>query len=567
MASNRLWLLLLPAWLHTSTALADDPPGGDDDEAPAPMPTPSEPETTPPPTAPLPTAPDPSAGAPLDQDPAYRRLRDRVRDLEHRLVDLEKENSLRRVEWGGDYRTTLGSYWYHGADPQGNPFAPPTFVSLHNSEQWLHRFRLMLKAEPTDNLRIRGRISVFKRFGTNVSTPSPQDFSQGRVPSDTTLRLDRFWLDWFLTSKIALSFGRISYSNGSPGELRENMEKPDATWGLTMVDGEYDTVDVTMQVAKPFLIRGFYASWSFPNNDDLFSQNLFLNNGTNNLRIIGGNADLSSSDGRLFAQFGAYYVPKFRPFDIPLPNPSFYLNPQSNQPANAPPPLDGSLVFPSSKPSSLGTYGNVSLFLMMKKLAGFDAFVGGALGFLNPNGKGISYRGYAFDQMGMPILDANGLPAELPLLHLASDDVDANGKEVSHVTKFLYLGGRYTFPAGGVHAPKIGAEYNQASRYWISFAQPTDLLTNKLAVRGKAYEVYFIQPINERAFIRFDYQFIDADFTSGFPGNIAGATGFFGIPDFPGQQPHGGTSPPVDPTGMGNKQHLQALTATIHTDF
>jgi hypothetical protein len=519
---------------------------------------PGEPSAAPPGALSL---PDPATEPLLPEATVVRTLRERLKDLEHRLDEVEKQSSLQRVQWSGDYRTTLGSYWYHGVSPDSNPVPPPgtapTIVDLHNAEQWLHRLRLMIKAEPSKSLRIRGRVSVFKRFGSNTSTPSPQDFSQGRVPSDTSLRMDRFWLDWFLTSRVALSFGRISYSNGSPGELRENLEKPDATWGLTMVDGEYETVDITVQVARPLLIRGFYASWAFARNDDLFSSSLFLDNGTKNLRIIGGNADLSSQNDRWFAQLGAYFVPKFRPFDIPLPNPFFYNNPTSN-PTNAPPPLDGSLVFPSSKPDSLGSYANVSLFVMLKKLGGFDAFAGGSLGFLRPNGKAISYRGYAFDQMGMPLFDADGLPSELPLLHLVGDDEGA-----SHTTTFLYLGVRWTAPAGGVHAPRFGLEYNQASRYAISFAQTTDLLTNKLAVRGKAWEGYYIQPIHERAFLRLDYQYIDAKYTSGFPGNMAGATGFFGVPDLPFLAPHGGTSPEVAPGG----QHLHALTATLHTNF
>jgi hypothetical protein len=116
-----------------------------------------------------------------------------------------------------------------------------------------------------------------------------------------------------------------------------------------------------------------------------------------------------------------------------------------------------------------------------------------------------------------------------------------------------------------VHAPKIGLEYNYASRYAISFAQPTDLLTNKLAVRGSAWEGYYIQPINESAFLRLDVQYIDANYTSGMPGNIAGATGFFGIPDNPmaPMSAHGGTSPPVAPGG----QHLTALSMTMNATF
>lgn len=481
----------------------------------------------------LPARQDTDAAAePAPAPSADDALRDRVRDLEDRLDDVERQSGLQRIEWSGDYRTTVASYWYHGASPDSNPYAPPIVIDDRNYEQWLHRARLMLKATPSDRFRFRGRMVVFKRFGTNVATPSPNDFSESRIPRDTALRMDRFWLDWFLTSKLALSFGRISYSDGSPAELRENLAQPDATWGLVMVDGEYETVDLTYQASPSFLVRGFYASWAFPRNDDLFSSNLFLNSGVDNLRIIGGNADIHVRPANMFAQIGAYFVPKFRPFAIPLPSPM----PPPN-PGNAPPPLDGSLVFPSYLPDSLGTYGNLSLLVMFRDLAGLDVFAGGALGFLNPNDEAIGYP-----------LAPDG--STVPVLTLVGSDPDAE-----RTTKFVYLGGRYTLP-GGLRAPKLGAEYNYSSRYAISFAQPTDTLTNKLANRGHAYEVYAIQPIDESAFLRLSWLYIDTQYTGG----------FFGSPDPPpasGQPPHGGTAPPVNPTG----QNLHALSLTLHANF
>lgn len=487
----------------------------------------------------------------------------RIRELEDRLDEVEKHSALQRLEWSGDYRTSLARYWYHGASPDSNPYAPPTIIDGRTDEQWLHRARLMIKAQPSASFRFRGRVSVFKRYGSNTTTPSPQEFSQGRVPSDTSLRMDRFWLDWFITPRLALSLGRISYSDGSPAELRENLEKPDATWGLTMVDGEYETVDLTAQVSSNILVRGFYASWAFPRNDDLFSSSLFLDSDVRNLRIIGGNADFALPSAKLFAQLGAYYVPKFRPFSIPLPNPAYYQNPDPN-PENAPPPLDGSLVFPSSLPDSLGSYGNLSAFVMVRDIVGLDLFASIALGFLDPNGEAIKYRGFSPDGSEQPVLTLVGADQGLW-------EFDAQGNptfrvgEADKLTRFLYLGARFKVPVGGQYAPKLGLEYNYGSRYMISFAQSTDLLTNKLATRGSAWEAYLIQPITERTFLRLDWQFIDAEYTSGTPGNLAGGTGFFGSPDNPmaPMQAHGGTSPPVPPGG----QYLHALSMTIHANF
>lgn len=530
MSSTHSFVTVLAVVLAAGPAIADDeaPPEDSSPEAEAP-----EVGSPAPPSASAPVEPAAAVAEPALPSAEVSGLRARIRDLEDRADTVERQAGLQRIEWSGDYRTTLSSFWYHGASPDGNPYAPPVVIDDRNQEQWLHRVRLMLKATPSARFRFRGRMAVFKRFGTNTATPSPQDFSESRIPRDTGIRMDRFWLDWFIAPKLALSIGRISYSDGSPAELRENLAQPDATWGLTMVDGEYETVDLTYQPSSKVLVRGFYASWAFPRTDDVFSSNLFLNSKVDNLRIIGGNADFTVPAARMFAQLGAYYVPKFRPFSIPLPNPM----PPPN-PSNAPPPLDGSLVFPSSLPDSLGRYGNVSLLVMFRDLRGIDLFVGGALGFLRPNGESIGYP-----------LAPDG--STVPVLQLAGADPGAD-----RTTKFLHTGGRWTAPVGGIHAPKLGFEFNYGSRYMISFAQPTDTLTNKLANRGSAYEAYYIQPIDERSFVRMSWLYIDTEYTGG----------FFGAPDpdpASGQPPHGGTAPPVNPTG----QTLHALSVTLHANF
>lgn len=522
------------------------------------------------------TVPEPSKAA-ADDSEQLASLIERLREMEKRVDDVERDAGLQRLQWSGDYRTSMASYFYRGASPDSNPYSAPTMVSLNNREQWLHRVRLSIKAQPNKNFRFRGRVTAFKRFGTNVSTPSPQDFSQSRVPSDSTLRMDRFWVDWFVTPQVALSIGRISYSDGSPAELRENLEQPDATWGTTMVDGEYETVDVTVRASRNVLFRGFYAAWAFPRNDDLFSSSLFLNSGTQNLRIVGGNVDVTLGEGKLFSQLGFYAVPKFRPFSIPLPNPAFYADPNAN-PSNAPPPLDGSLLFPSRLPDSLGSYANASVFIMARNVAGVDLFAGGSVGYLNPNKSAIYYRGFASDGSEQPILtlvgadpglwsierDAQGQPiidAQTGMPKGTFTPSDGGGK----FTTFAHLGARWTLPLETKRRPKLGVEYNRASRYHISFAQSNDLLTNKLAVRGSAWEAYLLQPITERAFLRLNWTFIDAEYTSGSPGNIAGATGFFGSPDNPmaSSSAHGGTSPPVGPGG----QYLHSLAVTLHVNF
>ncbi|MEZ4225228.1 MAG: DUF3373 family protein [Polyangiaceae bacterium] len=473
-----------------------------------------------PPAAPAPVAPaEPVEEVATQED--LDELRSWVKELDERTSKVERDQALDRLSWTANYRTILSSYWYKGPSPDGQPIQ----VEKTHGEQWLHRLRLDLRTDPEASVRFTGRMTMFKRYGTNTATPFPQDSTETRIPRDASLRLERAWLDWFITDYLALSAGRISYSDGPPNELKDNRSVPDATWGQQMVDGEYETVDLTaIIIPEHLLVRGFYASWSFPRQDDLFSSSLFLNDGTENLRIIGGNLDIrAQAAGSLFVQLGAYHVPKFRPFTVPIPNPA----PPPN-PSNAPPPFDGSLVFPSDKPASLGSYSNFSALVMWGDIArsGLDVFASGALGILDPNDQAISYP-----------IGPGGV--SVPLLQLSSADSD------DHNTYFFFGGARFKLPFGDKLAPRLGAEYNFGSRYMISFAGPTSNLTNKLANRGHAVEAYVIQPLAEGLWFRTSYTWIDTNYSGGFFGPAA---------------PFGGTSPEVEQT-------LRSLSFALDATF
>ena len=405
----------------------------------------------------------------------------------------------------------------------------PVEVEDTNSEQWLHRLRLDLRAEPLTNVRFTGRLVMFKRFGQNSATPFPQDQGDTAIPRDTGLRVERAWLDWFITPNLALSAGRISYSDGPPAELKENLERADATWGQQMVDGEFDTVDLTVTISDRLLARLFYASWAFARNDDLFSENLFLNSGTGNLRIFGGNVDIRTPElGDHFIQLGAYTVPKFRPFFIPIPNPA----PPPNT-SGTPPPFNGSLLFPTGMPSSLGSYTNLSALMLWKNIrnSGLDVFGAVAYGIIDPNDEAIRYTGP---------FGPNGETVEVPALGLASADVGGDS------SLFLFGGVRFSPNVGSTYAPRFGFEVNHGSKYWFSFGTPKSNLINKLGNRGTVLEGYYIQPINNSLFLRLGALQLQQDFSGGFFGPLDPRAG--------------GTAPPID-------KRLQAYELLLHATF
>jgi hypothetical protein len=450
-----------------------------------------------------------AAAAPVATPAATSPLARRLADVEDRLDKVERATILDRVRLGGDYRVMLNTFVYRGPSPNPydlvNPMNPLVRNQLRSTteEVWSHRMRLTLSAEPVRSLRVSGRLVMFRHFGDSDAPPLIFDFAATRTPRDSAVRFDRIWIDWFPFDWLAFSAGRIAYSEGNPNELRENSSVRQATWGTHMVDGEYETVNLTFNFgALSSSLRGayarlFYASWFF-DNDDTLGGFPFLESGEN-LRIIGGNVEFKIPGiGNNFVQLGYYMVPKFRAFPIPISDPAY--NPQDNY-ANLPALFNGSLLFPNPGTDSLGSYQNASGLFEIYDLAGWglDLFFAGAIGYLSPNDEAISYN----------MMTPTGDRQPTPFLVLAS-------KGDSGLTYFIYTGFRFTIPSS--YKAKFGFEFNYGSRYWISFAQPNDQLLAKLAVRGKAYEAYMILPVNKYLFFRATYLFVDSDYQSGFYG-------------------------------------------------
>jgi len=451
-----------------------------------------------------------------ETEPLYERLD----ELEDRLDQVEKRSLLDRVQLGGEYRTILNSVFYKG--PGTDPYDPDPMnpavgrpIEQKNAEIWSHRLRLSMMAEPISSVRVTARLVMYKLFGDQDAAPFVQDSYTTRLPRDAAARFDQAWIDWFVTDWLAFSAGRIAYTEGNPAELRENSTVRRATWGLHMVDGEYDTVNVTLNLSSVldgWYARLFYASWFNDDDLDVFGGFPFLSSGTNNLRIFGANMDFKIPGlGHNFVQLGYYVVPKFRPFYLPIPDPGFV---PGDDYTHAPAPLNGSLLFPSHMPDSMGAYQNISMLLEFYDIGelGLDFFVSGSVGFLEPNGQGIAY-----DIPSDPT-NPQSPRTRFPFLFLSSQGD-------SGTTYFVYAGMRYTLPIEALNGTKLGFEFNHGSRYHISFATQQDNLLTKLATRGSAYEGYLIVPVNKYLFVRGSYLFIDSKYGGGFFGPNPAAFG------------------------------------------
>jgi len=128
------------------------------------------------------------------------------------------------------------------------------------------------------------------------------------------------------------------------------------------------------------------------------------------------------------------------------------------------------------------------------KDSGLDFFIHAAISQSKPNGV-VTKQNF------------NGIDYPVGLL------TNTKGDTSTKTGNAFWIGARYSLPLKKLHNPKIGLEYNHGSKYWFSFTQGSNDITNKLATRGSAIEAYYIQPINRYVYLRAGLTHINYDYT------------------------------------------------------
>lgn len=383
---------------------------------------------------------------------------DAVIGVQDRALTALRKDSL---NWFGDYRVTLNNFHLDRGIPAGlAPSAPrPAPSSNWYAGLWTHRLRLGMAWEVAKNVRFYGRLVFMKNFGELVEKDLFFDSQSSRFARDTVLRLERAYLDWFITDWLVFTAGRVAAPEGPPAELKENTQRS-ATWGVQMVEAEFEMVMMTLRFErwlKDSFLRMFYIPFSSVTDIDPFDENsLFVDIGIAPMHAFGSMLELKAPYlGDNLFQFGAIVVPAFRPRYLPLDD-----------------------IFPSAPyPETLGWFAQLSTLFEWKDVfgSGIDGFIAYTYTFLQPSPDRLVY------DLG------DGLQAPLGLA--SYDDPDQNQAH------FVYAGFRYTTPFFGAHSPKLGAELNYGSKYHFLFGSPSDLKVNKLSTRGLAAEAYWIQPL------------------------------------------------------------------------
>ena len=347
-----------------------------------------------------------SASAHADEE-----MERRIGELEDRLDVVERKSVLDRLNFSGEFRTILNSFLVDRPDEKQKVTA----------EVWSQRLRINFRANPIESLRISGRIAMFKNFGDDDSKLQTLDFERSLVASDTTARIDHVWIDWFIQPWLALSAGRIVYAEGPPENLKNNSSLRQGTWGTYLLDGEFDSINLTATLSQKYQVRLRLFYTSFFNDDDETLP--FEDAGYENNRVFGINAEFTIPQlGENFFQFGIMAVPKLTLYPRGIKNSDLVpgiLNatleaqalaagispsaiPQSDVDAlrgflesefPAGGPLDPQFTFPSKLPDSLGSWYNIGGIVVFYDIAksGLDVFLAGTLGIIEPSNRGIEY--------------------------------------------------------------------------------------------------------------------------------------------------------------------------------
>ncbi len=344
------------------------------------------------------------------------------------------------------------------------------------------RFRLNLKADITDNLIFRGRLTMFKNWGDNdINTYT--DATASTTRRDTNLKVERAYIDYFFGPEklpMALTFGRMPFAEGLPTDLREDTPRK-STYpalcydiegdGLALSIGLSDIIGLPRSGIK-FVYSGFYED---------HDTNMYRDSGFDVAPV---------------------YIMQFEtglPFEgledtILIFN---YIN-------NYWKARDLSFVglINMYDPDRIATSKRYTGYIESKNIfdSGLDLFAGYTS--VRVYGRGLAY--YVFPLTGALVPSGYG-----------TSDSYSNVRSCA-----WQLGGRYTVPTDTLNNPKIGMEVFHSSKFWIPTQPSSEDTLNKMENRGTSYDFYYIQPVNQYMSLRFGYTRVRQQYSNGTSLNV-----------------------------------------------
>ncbi|OKY73714.1 MAG: hypothetical protein BM485_18055 [Desulfobulbaceae bacterium DB1] len=408
-----------------------------------------------------------------------------MQSWQHDAVFVRGRNPYDRNEMMTDLLTQFG----------GGTLPMMSNDEVENTSLFTNRFRLNMRVKATENVEFKGRLAMYKAWGTNNIPDNLTTFgypsfdgTSSREPRDSTLRVDRAFVNWnnIGGQPFWFSVGRRPTTDGPAAEMRMGLDERVAT-PTAYMDWPFDGVSVGYAYANlfgmqdtPGRIRVCYGRG--------FENSLMYDDGSNidDTDFAGVSWDIYNKDKRFlylqsFMVFNAFNYPEFED-DNTNDFYDFFLGDRQNV---------GNLLHTSA--------------VYEDKWQNLNYFVSAGWSRTMPD-----------DDTGM----FNDMLTQMmnPGAYSPNDDSE-NGYNI-------WVGARYDMDDLGL---KLGLEYNHGSEYWIGMAPGhDDIYSGKLATRGDVYEAYMIWdlPTGEaiskfaKTFMRIGYQHYDYDYTGGSDWNI-----------------------------------------------
>ena len=380
-------------------------------------------------------------------------------ELEDRIDSVETSTLTDKINFGVDFRTRVDNFRQKQASG----------TKGSDNNIWSNRLKLNMSSKITDNMKFVGMLTMYKNWSdSNINPQSNMDSMQGRRPNDSSLFAERAYIDWRIYNgkvPLILTIGRQPSADGPSHQFKDNTVRK-STYSALSFDGTADGVVATFPLNKltgvdQMALRFGYGKGYQDGTSTNYASYIGNPKGINDTNVMGVFFDSSLGiDGSLMQ------ISAVKAKDVV-----------------------------SNVPNDNKNIGNFYLYTAMLEFtnikdSGIDLFAHYGISEAKPNGKTSIYYG---QNVGL----------------LTSTNGDTSTKSGSA----YWIGTRYKLPMPTFKNPYIGFEYNHGSKNWFNFTQGSNDVTNKLATRGDATEVYYIQPINRYAYLRLGAQFIDYKYT------------------------------------------------------
>ncbi len=506
-------------------------------------------------------------------------LAKKVQKLEKKLKKLKKElskvkahDATDNIKWNVDFRTANDSLKYTTASGKEHKNS-----SLLSNRLWLN-----MAYAVSPNMIFKGQLSFNKAYGATPASPNtgfPQrgfgydtfDWVLNENLLDDNLRVrEAYWLymsDSFLGSDISwtASIGRRPSTNGFLISLREG-DKPKSPLGHA-INVEFDGASFKFGLEKVTKVNGMYLKFCFGRG---------LTNARSRFNMDGGFASLGdyATDhntlrdidlaGFIFVPYddGQYKVMTtwYRGFNVPgfvMADPNMM---SGNNTGMLQINQDGSFgLNPKLTMKNLGDQDGAAISILVDGIGdGINDFLDSTKFFASfawsQSRPDNNYQTLDMNKMmGQIKQGVNAILQQQNITNPTQAEIQAAQQQVvqqmvgqmqnnpqaaaAFIKKAGMLGSNDNETGTsywvGVNMPVMltddgtfGLEYNHGSKYWRPFTYGEDtMIGSKMAVRGNAYEAYYIQPLMKGFSAEIRYTKIDYDYT--------GSQGFFGASGTP----------------------------------